>query len=61
MTFILCVTLLNLVVALMSSAYEDFKDSRAAKELKELNKIILQTEIRVIDDNKFEYKYLVWV
>ena len=33
-TFIICVTLLNLVVALMSSAYEDLKDSRAAKELK---------------------------
>ena len=45
----------------MSSAYEEFKVSRATKELKELNKIILQTEIRVLDDNKFDYKYLVWV
>jgi hypothetical protein len=26
LTFILCVTLLNLVVALMSSAYEEFKE-----------------------------------
>ena len=26
LTFILCITLLNLVIALMSSAYEEFKE-----------------------------------
>jgi len=45
----------------MSSAYEEFKDSRAAKELKELNKIILYTEIRLLDDNQTKHEYLVWV
>jgi len=32
LTFILCVTLLNLVVALMSSAYEEFKELKESKE-----------------------------
>jgi len=47
LTFILCITLLNLVIALMSSAYEEFKEQRISKEQKELNKIILLAEVKL--------------
>jgi len=32
LTFVLCITLLNLVIAIMSSAYEEFKEQKVSKE-----------------------------
>jgi len=52
LTFILCVTLLNLVVALMSSAYEEFKEQKVSKEQRELNLIILKTEVEIVSTRK---------
>ena len=62
LTFILCITLLNLVIALMSSAYEEFKEQKVSKEQRELNKIILETEVKMMSQRKRSvYTYLIWM
>jgi hypothetical protein len=58
----MCVTLLNLVVALMSSAYEEYKEVAVYQQQKELNEVILSVEIKMSSQRKHQkYEYLVWM